>query len=154
MAMYINSFHHCFSVHSFCLYISQGPEAIISRNNICRYLSHFVQRLLPVTMSDRHIFISINKMYIYIYLESYPFTTGATSTGVVEVASKSTLYETMSNLHNMIKKQYIHKIEKYYIAIHKIHKRAFLNKNMICIKMCVFFLNVTFFFKFIIYILH
>jgi hypothetical protein len=44
----------------------------------------------------------------------------------------------MSNLHSMIKKQYIHKIEKYYIAIHKIHKRAFLNKNMICIKMFFF----------------
>jgi hypothetical protein len=83
-------------------------------------------------------------MYIYIYLESYPFTTGATSTGLAKVASKSTQYETMSNLHSMIKKQYIHKIEKYYIAIHKIHKRAFLNKNMICIKMC-FFLNVIFF---------
>ena len=140
--MYINSFRHCFSVHSFCLYISQGPEAIISRNNIilCRYLSHFVQRLLPVTMSgDRHIVISIYKMYIYIYLESYPFTTGETSTGVVEVASKRTQYETMSNLHSMIKKQYKHKIEKYYIAIHKIHKRAFFNKNMICIKMCFFF---------------
>jgi hypothetical protein len=54
-------------------------------------------------------------MYIF-YLENYPFTTGATSTGVVEVASKSTRYETMSNLHNMIKKQYIHKIEKYYIT--------------------------------------
>ena len=39
----------------------------------------------------------------------------------------------------MIKKQYIHKIEKYYIAIHEIHKRAFLNKNMICIKMFLFF---------------
>ena len=77
-------------------------------------------------------------IYIYIYLESYPFTTGATSTGVVEVASKSTQYETMSNLHSMIKKQHI--IEKYYIAIHKIHKRAFLNKNMICIKMFLFFL--------------
>ena len=92
-------------------------------------------------------------MYIYIYLESYPFTTGATSTGLAKVASKSTQYETMSNLHSMIKKQYIHKIEKYYIAIHKIHKRAFLNKNMICIKMCGFFLNVIFL-KFIIYILH
>ena len=57
---------------------------------------------------------------------------------VVEVASKSTQYETMSNLHSMIKKQHI--IEKYYIAIHKIHKRAFLNKNMICIKMFLFFL--------------
>ena len=68
-------------------------------------------------------------IYIYIYLESYPFTTGATSTGVVEVASKSTQYETMSNLHNMIKKQYIHILEKYYIAIHKIHKSAFLNKK-------------------------
>ena len=77
-------------------------------------------------------------IYIYIYLESYPFTTGATSTGVVEVASKSTQYETMSNLHSMIKKQHI--IEKYYIAIHKIHKRAFFNKNMICIKMFLFFL--------------
>jgi hypothetical protein len=38
-----------------------------------------------------------------------------------------------SNLHNMIKKQYIHKIEKYYIAIQKIHKRAFLNRIVIYI---------------------
>jgi hypothetical protein len=28
--------------------------------------------------------------FIYIYLESYPFTTETTSTGVVEVESKST----------------------------------------------------------------
>jgi len=32
----------------------------------------------------------LEALYIYIYLKSYPFTTGATSTGVVEVASKST----------------------------------------------------------------
>jgi hypothetical protein len=89
-----------------------------------------------VITTDLSLLIHI--IYIHIYLESYPFTTGATSTGVVEVASKSTQYETMSNLHNMIKKQYIHRIEKYYITIHKIHKRAFLNKNMICLKMFLF----------------
>jgi hypothetical protein len=36
---------------------------------------------------------------------------------------------------NMIKQQQIHKIDKYYISI---HKRTFLNKNMICIKMFLF----------------
>ena len=117
---------------------------------LCRWDYFFCVEYRVIT-TDLSLLIHI--IYIHIYLESYPFTTGATSTGVVEVASKSTHYETMSNLHNMIKKQYIHKIEKYYIAIHKI---AFFNKNMICIKMFLFlflFLNV-FFLKFIIYILH
>ena len=44
----------------------------------------------------------------------------------------------------MIKKQSIHKIEKYYITF---HKRAFLNKNMICIKMFLFLFKKMLFFK-------